>query len=337
MSRGNSSGEPALTTRIISRVATVASGIVLTAAGVYVVVYLARWEWNRAIVAATVFIAMLQVVSTAVIASRLRDLSSRSGVVVVHSSGSEEGNGMAVGGDRGIESEVDVDTLDSSVLAALQAAGEQRARRHFEWLRADSGTVGVFVPVLLGTGMILSAVAWLVERIAGVVAGHSVDRATARSAPLHMPLAAGRTDPADALTTRTPLTASAVSRRRHTTAFLAAVLLAVAGIGVESVRRLTQSVPDTGTGGQTVLEIAVRTKKDRPPADVAAALWGVCRERLDGLPHAVVAVADGNVVTLLVDRSLQRTAQRRVIGCIEDFTIDGVLATVVRLEADARS
>lgn len=333
MSR-SSTGEPALTTRIISRVATVASGIVLTAAGVYVVVYLARWEWNRAIVAATVFIAMLQVVSTAVIASRLRDLSSRSSIVVVHSSGSEADAGMAVSDDSSIEGGIDADTLDDSVVAALQAAGEQRARRHFDWLRADSGTVGVFVPVLLGTGMILSAVAWLVERIAGLVAGHSVDRATARSAPLHMPLAAGRTGPAGALA---PLAASAVSRRRRTAAFLAAVLLAVAGIGVESVRRLTQSVPDTGTGGRTVLEIAVRTRKERPSADVAAALWGVCRERLDGLPHAVVAVADGNVVTLLVDRSLQRTAQRRVTGCIEDFTIDGVLATVVRLEADVPS
>lgn len=334
MSRSSSTGEPALTTRIISRIATVASGIVLTAAGVYVVVYLARWEWNRAIVAATVFIAMLQVVSTAVIASRLRDLSSRSSIVVVHSSGSEEGADMAVGDDSGIGDGVGADTLDDSVLAALQAAGEQRARRHFDWLRADSGTVGVFVPVLLGTGMILSAVAWLVERIAGLVAGHSVDRATARSAPLHMPLAAGRSDPTGALA---PLTETAVPRRRRTTAFLVAVLLAVAGIGVESVRRLTQSVPDTGTGGRTVLEIAVRTKRDRPPADVAAALWGVCRERLDGLPHAVVADADGNVVTLLVDRSLQRTAQRRVTGCIEDFTIDGVLATVVRLRADAQS
>lgn len=333
MSR-SSTDEPALTTRIISRVATVASGIVLTAAGVYVVVYLARWEWNRAIVAATVFIAMLQVVSTAVIASRLRDLSSRCGIVVVHSSGSEADAGMAVGDDSGVEGGIGADTLDDSVLAALQAAGEQRARRHFEWLRADSGTVGVFVPVLLGTGMILSAVAWLVERIAGLVAGHSVDRATARSAPLHMPLAAGRSDPTGALA---PLAASAVSRRRRTTAFLVAVLLAVAGIGIESVRRLTQSVPDTGIGGRTVLEIAVRTKKERPSADVAAALWGVCRERLDGLPHAVVAVADGNVVTLLVDRSLQRTAQRRVTGCIEDFTIDGVLATVVRLEADVPS
>lgn len=326
MSNGSNGSEPALTTRIISRVATVASGIVLTAAGVYVVVYLARWEWNRAIVAATVFIAMLQVVSTAVIASRLRDLSSRSSIVVVHSPGSDTVDGTA-GGEG---SDVSGGSIDDSVLAALQAAGEQRARRHFEWLRADSGRLGVFVPVLLGTGMILSAVAWLVERIAGLVAGRSVDRSTARSAPLHMPLGAGQADPVDGLALPT---AAGLSRRRRTAAFLAAVLLAVAGIGVESVRRLTQSVPESGTGGRTVLEIAVRTRMDRTASDVAAALWGVCRERLDGLPHAVITVADGDRVTLLIDQALQRTAQRRVVGCIEDFTIDGVLGTVVRLDA----
>ena len=315
---------PSLATRVVSRVATVASGIVLTAAGVYVVVYLARWEWNRAIVAATVFIAMLQVVSTAVIASRLRDLSTRTSVVVVNSSAGDGVDGVADGIGSGNE-------FDESVLAALQAAGEQRAQRHFEWLRADSGRIGVFVPVLLGTGMILSAVAWLVERIAGVVAGSSVDRITARSAPLTMPLATGAAPsldgPASALT-------PAASRRRRTAAFLAAVLLAVAGIGIESVRRLTQSIPETGTGGQTVLEIAVRSRRERQPADVATAIWGICRERLDSLPHAAVLAIDGDRVTLRIDQALGRTAQRRVIGCIEDFTIDGVLGTVVRLDAE---
>jgi hypothetical protein len=307
-------------------VATVASGIVLTAAGVYVVVYLARWEWNRAIVAATVFIAMLQVVSTAVIASRLRDLSARTSVVVVNPSTGDGVDGVADGIGSGSGNE-----FDESVLAALQAAGEQRAQRHFEWLRADSGRIGVFVPVLLGTGMILSAVAWLVERIAGVVAGGSVDRITARSAPLTMPLATGAAPSLDGpASTLTP----AASRRRRTAAFLAAVLLAVAGIGIESVRRLTQSIPDTGTGGQTVLEIAVRSRRERQPADVATAIWGICRERLDSLPHAAVLAADGDRVTLRIDQALGRTAQRRVIGCIEDFTIDGVLGTVVRLDAD---
>lgn len=327
----HSSAAPTLATRVVSRVATIASGIVLTAAGVYVVVYLARWEWNRAIVAAAVFIAMLQVVSTAVIASRLRDLSSRTSIVVVNSPTDGGVDAIAAGGSGSINGSGRPSPLDESVLAALRAAGEQRARRHFEWLRADTGQIGVFVPVLLGTGMILSAVAWLVERMAGAVAGSSVDRITARSAPLHMPLVAGSAVPGDgAESALTP----AASRRRRTAAFLAAVLLAVAGIGLESVRRLTQSIPETGTGGQTVLEIAVRSRRERQPADVATAIWGICRERLDTLPHAAVLAVDGDMVTLRIDEALGRTAQRRVIGCIEDFTIDGVLGTVVRLDAE---
>lgn len=96
-------------------------------AGGYTLVSILRWEWHRAIVFALVFVAV------------------------------EVGLGIAwlyraVGPDEEPPEHRDV---------------PQRGRPHqFDWLDAPGDRFGVFIPLLLGSGVIISAVAKVVERVA---------------------------------------------------------------------------------------------------------------------------------------------------------------------------
>ena len=189
----------------------------------------------------------------------------------------------------------------------------------------------MFVPVLLGTGMILSAVAWLVERAAGLVACRTVDPRAAATVPLHLPLGSVSSDP--------PAVAGASAEReprlRWPLAFLVAVMIGTAAVGVEAVRRLTQSTVDAPVRtGSTELVVAVRSPDERTPVEMAVALWTVCRERLDQWPVATVEAVRDDEVTLRLDQALSETARRRMVGCVEDFTLERVLGTVVRLTID---
>lgn len=138
---------------MIARRLGLAIGVATLAASlVYLFVYLYRWEWNRALTAGVfVIISELALVGAAVL-ERLRRIEAR---------------------------------LDerpappaSAVAAALGRLEETAppARDHFAWLDVRSGSTNVFVPVLMGAGVVLSALAWAVERMA---------RATARPALEH--------------------------------------------------------------------------------------------------------------------------------------------------------
>jgi hypothetical protein len=48
-------------------------------------------------------------------------------------------------------------------------------RDQFTWLRDTQSRTSVFIPVLLGAGVILSGLAWLVERIARATGSADVD------------------------------------------------------------------------------------------------------------------------------------------------------------------
>src|SRR5262245_3427692 len=116
--------------------------LTLAASGTYVFVYLYRWEWNRALTAGVIFIATEVAVVGALILDRLhrREATTRS----------------SGGGGR--------------TSAAPRDGSEAPARDHFAWLAESSSRLSVFIPVLLGAGILLSGFAWLVERISRAAA-----------------------------------------------------------------------------------------------------------------------------------------------------------------------
>jgi hypothetical protein len=128
---------------------------VLCASGTYVFVYLYRWEWNRALISAAFFIAAEVALGTVAILDRLRALHTD------------------VQGLRAASAEP-----DPAVLARIREAAPEPSTP-FAWLAPDEARMGVFVPVLMGAGVVLSGVAWLVERLAKATARPTLERGLA--------------------------------------------------------------------------------------------------------------------------------------------------------------
>lgn len=139
------------------RISGILGGAVLASTALYFFVYLWRWEWNRALIAGMLFIATEVAVAAGVVLNRLRGLENR------------------------------LTAPDPAVLARIRETAPP-PHDHFEWLSPKSGQLGVFVPVLIGMGVVASGLAWLVERLARATAGPALERGlAARLSPLAWP------------------------------------------------------------------------------------------------------------------------------------------------------
>lgn len=140
-----------MSTRLIR---TLLGGATLVGSGAYTFIYLYRWEWNRALMSAAIFIAAEVAVMGSLLAQRLKVVTER------------------------------LDAQEKSP-PAPQAMRLERIRSSappsrvtFDWL-AKPGQMNVFVPVLMGAGVLLSGVAWIVERIARVTVNPVAERGLA--------------------------------------------------------------------------------------------------------------------------------------------------------------
>jgi hypothetical protein len=139
------------------RVGMVVAIVTMGASAWYVFAYLSRWEWNRALVSGMFFLAAeIGIIGVAVI--------SRLGSV-----------------ERRIErlERLDRHAPDPQLLARVQEAAPPR-REPFAWLSKSANRTNVFVPVLLGAGVVLSGLAWVVERVARLTAEPGLERGLAR-------------------------------------------------------------------------------------------------------------------------------------------------------------
>lgn len=141
--------------------------VTLAGSGIYLFVYLYRWEWNRALIAGMFLLAAEMVLATTAVLNRLRAMEA-AGVATA-----------AATPARG--------TPRPQVLARLHEAAPP-ARDHFAWMRPDAERLGVFVPILMGAGFVLSGLAWVVERLARSTAGPALEHGLAgRLAVLSLP------------------------------------------------------------------------------------------------------------------------------------------------------
>ncbi|MEO7836859.1 MAG: hypothetical protein ABIS21_04390 [Acidimicrobiales bacterium] len=122
------------------RVTIALAATTLAGSGAYLFVYLYRWEWNRAIIAGVFFLAAEIALVAAAVLSRLSALET----------------GLRQPPPR---------AASPRVLHHVREAAPTR-RDHFAWLRPQPERMGVFVPILMGAGFVLSGLAWLVERVA---------------------------------------------------------------------------------------------------------------------------------------------------------------------------
>jgi hypothetical protein len=119
--------------------------------GYYVLAYLYWWEWNRALIAGVFFLAIELALGVLLVLTRVARLERRI-----------EAEGRAAQHAR---------TLD-----VLRSNAPPRADR-FAWLDPRrSSQLNVFVPILLGAGVLLSGVAWLIEQVARTTSGPALER-----------------------------------------------------------------------------------------------------------------------------------------------------------------
>jgi hypothetical protein len=291
--------------RIARAVGFALATVILAVSGIYVVIDLARWEWNRAVISALVMIAALIVVVAMMLFRQLHRIELRM---------------EALERSRGANTET---------LGALRSANDAAAGRHFRWLERPPDGLGVFIPVLLGAGVLLSLAAYVVERVAGLFAAATLDPRTASKLAADLPLGDGlpRIEQLD------PMTRPPVRHRAAATAALVlAVLLSLTAVGV--LRELTQTRPKAVTAaGTTTLVVDIDQQRNfRPTPTVAEDLWGACRSRLPGdVQLTSITQLDDKRVQIEIDRSLGQTGRVRVIGCFEDHIIDLVRAEVVSI------
>ena len=132
--------------------------LTLAATGGYLFVYIYRWEWHRALLVGVLFLAALVALGIALVLRRLSALERRLG----------SASPPAREPDR--------------VLRRLREAPHETTP--FPWLTPHAlERTHIFIPILLGGGVLVSAAAWLVERLAGQSARAGVE--TELAAELH--------------------------------------------------------------------------------------------------------------------------------------------------------
>ncbi len=117
--------------KVIAWLAGVAT---LLTAGVYMVVSLNRWEWNRALFFGLIVLIAEVAIATGLVLRKLGQISR----------------------------ELPRDPAVDDILRATRPAAPDR----FAWMRESNDRLSVFITFLVGGGVVLSAVAWLVDRIA---------------------------------------------------------------------------------------------------------------------------------------------------------------------------
>jgi hypothetical protein len=143
------------------RIGVVLVSVTLVAAAWYFFAYLFWWEWNRALVAGIVMVGAEVALGTLFVVAKLDDLRRR------------------------------VDTVSARterIRAHLDAAPSSDGR--FAWLVKTNG-FNVFIPILLGAGVLISGLAWLVERIARFTQRGNTTDGLARQLAALAPPAAG--------------------------------------------------------------------------------------------------------------------------------------------------
>jgi hypothetical protein len=145
------------------KMATLIAAATMAATGSYVFIYLARWEWNRALVSAAIFLAAELGLVALVLIARLQRVEQALTAPAV-----------AAGADAWVHRHI-------------RDATRPEAEVSFDWL-VEPRRTGVFVPVLMGAGVVLSAIAWVVERIARATVGPVAERGLSRRlGPLELP------------------------------------------------------------------------------------------------------------------------------------------------------
>jgi hypothetical protein len=290
--------------RIVLLLGRLLTIVVLVASGAFLLIYLVRWEWNRAIVAGIFFLGSEAVLLTSLVLSRVQALTG--------------------------EVERSQERAAIAALAARLRANRPQSAGPFAWLSPDPRRTHVLLPILIGAGVILSAISYVVEQLSRVtaapVAEHELARGLARMAlpqtsltPLGRPTAAAWSP--DRASNPRPGSSWGVW------VALAGIAAAVTAFILVLVPLLiTVPAPADAERTMHVDLLVIRRDLDRTDADVARALWAVCRVRVHEhvklVSLAPVAGAEPGTFRMTLSPAPGTSDAREFLGCLQDAVIE---------------
>lgn len=301
------------------RLAYFFGGSAALGAGVYVVVYLYRWQWQRAILCGVLLLVVEVMLLGIVLLGRLSRIEER--IRETDRRQKEETTARLRRQDR---------SGQEDVLARLRQEDPPGGR--FRWLDDPSSHSYVFVPVLMVTGVLLSGLAWLVQRIASATARPSAERRLAgRLAILAAPDSAGDAD----LDDLPPIGARRDRGRtvRLVTAGVVGAVLLTALVG--ALAELTQTREEHGNDSEAtsvLVQVDMRGKDNTAERQTLAAhqLWERCRDSTSvPLSRATLGSLGGGLYAGVVRPALTDHDRMRLTGCLEDASLDRTHLTVV--------
>jgi hypothetical protein len=270
-------------------------------AGGHFAYYMYNWEWVRAQIAGTAFVAALVIAATRLVLDRLnrleRDVTARFAAIEAAVTGpgarptlqrsETDADGVADRPDFPWMTPELAPTRQLVLLPALVVGALTEA--------TPASRPAVFIPMLLGAGLAVSLVAGLVERTAAAV---------------HTPRTAG-------------------SGRRLVVGGL--VGAAVVALGTVGIWNWVHYEPPPFGRGTTELTVQVRAKAAIRPAEETVELVGryCARNAIVGVDVHEVRPASADSAVLVVSPVLDHQAQRRYGGCLEDARLERHRLTVV--------
>ncbi|MGW0570977.1 hypothetical protein [Streptomyces tauricus] len=297
------------------RVAYFFGGAAAAGAGTYVVVYLYRWQWQRAILCGVLLLVVEVLLLGIVLLGRLARIEERMR---------------------------DADRRQEDVLARLREkeAPAGTGGDRFRWLDDEPASpTYVFVPVLMVTGVLLSGLAWLVQRIAAATARPTAERRLAgRLSVLVAPDPDGGTDLDDLPPPGAP------RDRARTLRVLAAgvvgsALLAALVVGLADLTQTREEEASDSEATSLLLRVDMRgTDMTAERQSLAARqLWERCRDSTSvPLNRASLGELGDGLFAGVVRPALGDHDRMRLRGCLEDTGLDRTRLTVVGIgDADA--
>ncbi|MFF9778258.1 hypothetical protein ACF1HJ_31945 [Streptomyces sp. NPDC013978] len=284
------------------RLAYLFGGAAAVGAGVYFVVYLYRWQWQRAILSGVLLLIVGVLLLGLVLLGRLARIEER-----IRES----------------------DRRQQDALARLRQAHARERGDRFRWLEDPASRTYVFVPVLLITGVVLSGIAWLVQRIASVTARPTAERHLAgRLAVLTAPDPAPDADLED----RAPLGGGRGRTARLITVGVGVGLLVSLVVGLAD---LTQTRKEERNGAEAT-SVLVRVDMRGVPTSAerqsmaASQAWERCRNSTSvPLRRTTLGELGDGLFAAVVRPSLTDHDRLRLRGCLEDADVDRAHLTVV--------
>ncbi|REE97620.1 hypothetical protein [Thermomonospora umbrina] len=269
-------------------------GVMVVWTGGYVFLYTARWEWQRALMAGELLLVSMLVLLAVAGVDRFNRLERRIGEL----------------GERRDA----VPDSPASLSAPYGAPGVETPT--FRWLHSESNSYKVFIPVLLGAGIVVSGLAALVERISSRLGG----RVGARSGSGLAPLSA----PTGGVLAGAPDLAAPERPRRTRSLVLGSAAVLVAGLAVFALADLTQDRPDEPVRAAAGTVVFEASANGRSPVDaMTRRLWEYCRgSTRPYLKGGGLTALGGGRYAVVVQPALGEHALRRFKGCIEDAVID---------------